>query len=84
MNSNTVIQSYVWNNIRYFVSTIERDSSAMEGPDRYNETIAWEWPKNGEAPHVRGRMVLQDEDCRGSIQTHLRVCEKIFNGEIDS
>ena len=45
---NRIIKTYVWHGDKcFFVSTIERESSAMEGPRRYNETIVWkcEWEK---------------------------------------
>ena len=78
--SDKVIQSYVFHNEkRYFVSTIERDSSAMAYPSRYNETIVWEW-KEGEAE--RGEMLLQDEDIKGSIKKHLEICSNIYKNGI--
>lgn len=71
-----VIKSYVWHKQKcYFVSTIERDSSAMSCQHRYNETIVWEYYwENGE----RLDYVHQDEDCKHSIKTHLSICERIF------
>lgn len=74
MNPNiTIIQSYVFHETgSFFVSTIERDSSAMDGPRRFNETIVWAWDK---VTRQRGAMIHQDGESRGSIRTHLRICE---------
>ena len=78
--SDKVIQSYVWHEgKRYFISTIERDSSAMEYPMRYNETIVWEWQ---EGEKERGEMVLQDEDMNGSIRKHQEICLRIYENGI--
>ena len=74
--NNKIIQSYVWHNDkRYFVSTIERDSSAIAYPERYNETIVWEWP---EGENHRGEMLIQDEDIKGSIKKHQAICLEIY------
>jgi len=72
MENARVIQSYVtYEGKCFMVSTIERDSSAAEGPRRYNETIVWEydWDKR-----ERGNIVHQDEGPRGCIETHFRIC----------
>jgi hypothetical protein len=74
--SDKIIQSYVFHNDkRYFVSTIERDSSAIEYPHRYNETIVWEWE---EGKKERGELLIQDEDIKGSIKKHLEICSEIY------
>ncbi len=40
--NNKIAQSYIWHEgKRYFVSTIERDASAIDYRSRYNETIVW-------------------------------------------
>lgn len=76
MISKKVIQSYVWYNDKcYFVSTIERDSSVIEYAERYNETIVWEYDYE---KRERGKMLLQDEDMKCSIDTHNDLCSKIF------
>ena len=73
---NSVIKSYVWHNGKcFFVSTIERDSSAMLNPGRYNETIVWEYDW---AKAERGKMIHQGEDGKGCIGTHLRVCKDFY------
>lgn len=70
-----IIQSYVYHKEkRYFVSTMERESSAMSG-DRCNETIVWEWP-DGEKE--RGKMIFQREDYIFSINAHFKICNDIF------
>lgn len=71
-----VIKSYVWHDGKcFFVSTIERDSSAMEGPRRFNETIVWDYDWDIKE---RGSIVHQDEGSAGSVRTHLKVCERFF------
>ena len=68
-----IIKSYVWHgNNCFFVSTIERDSSAMLGPRRFNETIVWafDWEKN-----ESGELISTLGGSRGSIFTHLQVCQ---------
>lgn len=70
------IKSYVWHKEKcFFVSTIERDSSAAQGPRRYNETIVWDydWDKRD-----RGEMLGTFEDFAGAIETHLRITQVLF------
>ena len=76
MNDDRIIKTYVWHGDKcFFVSTIERESSAMLWPRRYNETIVWSYDwKTAE----RGEMLHQDEDSKGSIRTHLRIVERIY------
>ena len=83
MLDNKIIQSYVWHDDkRFFVSTIERDSSADLGPRRYNETIVWEWP---EGQKERGKMIAQEGDSRFSIFTHNKLCNDLYEyGEVRS
>lgn len=74
--NDKIIQSYVWHEgKRYFVSTIERDCSAIEYPYRYNETIVWEWEQGHEQ---RGKMLFMDESITGSIRKHLDICLEIY------
>ena len=77
-----VIKSYVWNEDKcFFVSTIERESSAVACPGRYNETIIWayDWDKR-----IRGEMLYQLEGAKGSIKRHIMACEALFkNGTIE-
>lgn len=75
-DNNRVIKSYVWHQDKcFFVSTIERDSSAAGGPRRYNETIVWEYNwKTAEC----GAMVWQDGDSKGSIGAHQAIVRDLF------
>lgn len=72
----SVIKSYVWHKDNcFFVSTIERNSSAMLMPGRYNETMIWEYDwktaKRGEMLDIIG------ETSTGSLREHFRICETI-------
>lgn len=65
-------KSYIWYGDQcYFVSTIDRQSSAAYAPGVYAETMVWkfDWDKN-----LRGEIVHQDEGSQGSIKTHLEIC----------
>lgn len=79
MTSDTrVLKSYVWHGDKcYFVSTIERDSSACTEPParRYNETIVWDydWTKD-----ARGELLGMAGDGRGMIDVHLEIIRRIF------
>lgn len=72
-----VIKSYVWHGDDcFYVSTIERDSSAMLDPGRYNETLVWryDWDKRATTS------LCYQRDCvRGSIRQHLEVCQELFD-----
>lgn len=77
-----LIMSHVFHGDQcFFVSTIERDSSAAAAYGmRLNETIAWEfdWDKK-----QRGKIVAQTGD-GAAISQHMRVCEQLFlNGRFD-
>ena len=76
------LKSYVWHKDQcYFISTIERDSSAMVGPPspRFHETIAWEYDWNS---IERGKMIAQ-EGAGGAFEQHYWVCKQLFtHGEI--
>lgn len=75
MTDSRVIKTYVFHDHQcFFVSTIERDSSAIDG-GRYNETLVWEhdWEKR-----ERGKMIGQYEGFKGSIKTHQRVVQTLF------
>lgn len=76
LKDQPLIKSYVWRCEEcFYVSTIERDSSAAAGPRRFVETIVWtfDWATN-----ERGRQVFMDSDHCGSMATHARVCARIF------
>ena len=73
MRDVSLIKSYVWHGEScFFVSTFDRDSSAMLGPRRYAETIVWRfnWEKN-----EKGEILSQHGGSVGSIFTHLQVCQ---------
>lgn len=74
--NDRVMKSYVWHGEKcFFVSTIERESSAMLCPIRYNETIVWtyDWHKA-----QRLDLIHQGEDGARSIHTHISICESLF------
>jgi len=75
--SDKLIQSYVWYQGRvFFVSTINRESSAMYYPGIYAETMVWECETT--APYKRMDSILhQDESPRGSIHSHIEVCVRL-------
>jgi len=69
---NKAIQTYVYyRGMAFFVSTIERDSSAISESMRYNETIVWIWDQ---ITKERKDLIGQYSDMAGSIDTHIRVC----------
>lgn len=74
--SEAQIQSYVHHVDKcFFISTIERDSSAMLGPGRYNETIVWNFDP---VKRERGAMIHTDEDFSGSLRTHFKLCQEYY------
>ncbi len=86
MNSEKQLQSYVFNKDRaFFVSTIERDSSAaISPPPRYMETIAWEWD---EEKKERGKILHQAGE-GGATSQHFNMCKALYDfgeyrGDID-
>lgn len=81
--SETLIQSYVWHKSNcFFVSTIDRDSSALAGPGRYAETLVWEYDYE---EHERGQIVGQDEGVEGSIRTHLVIVQRLYEtGQVEA
>ena len=82
--SEHVIQSYVWYEDRlFFVSTINRDSSApYAGPSRYAETMVWECdPRTRER---RQSIVWTGEGPMDTISTHVEACRALRGtGKID-
>ena len=78
--SQKLAQTYVWHKgMRYFVSTIDRDSSSALG-GRYAETMVWEWPFG--CP--RGSIVAQDEHTEGSLFAHMLMVERIRAGQLEA
>lgn len=78
--NKTLIQTYVFflsktqEDKVFFVSTIDRESSSMYG-GRYAETLVWEWDKTTK---IRGDIVGMGEGFQGSIRTHMKICEKLY------
>ena len=66
-----LVQSQVFfKDKEFFVSTINRDSSAVESyGGSYAETIVWEAPLS---PSEQPRIVAQGESCRDSVKTHCK------------
>jgi hypothetical protein len=75
--NKSLITSYVLHNGKcFFVSTINRESSAMEAHGMtYAETMAWELDLETKK---NGNIVAQDEAATDSLRGHFRVCEKLF------
>lgn len=74
MSDETVCQTEVRHGDQwFFVSTIERDSSAMVAPPpRYYETLVWEWDR---AAARRGAMVGQYGSGARTLTTHCAVVQ---------
>jgi hypothetical protein len=73
-----LMQTYVWHKgLCYFVSTIDRDSSAVLAPGRYAETMVWEYDF---AVGKRLGLVSQGDAAQGSIRVHQDICETLFKG----
>jgi len=81
-SSRKLAQTYVWHeDAAFFVSTINRRSSAVIAPDHiYAETIVWRWdPDKREATE----MIWTGSDCADCIETHNDVVLKLFDtGEV--
>lgn len=82
MKDKRQLKSYVWHKDKcFFVSTIERDSSAAVAPPapRYFETIAWDYDwDTGE----RGSSVGMEGDGPAFLQ-HFLMCETLYkHGEV--
>lgn len=58
----------------YYVSTINRDSSAEYYPHRYAETIVFEWDVENQK---KGNILKGDECSEGSTWTHERIVGKL-------
>ena len=74
-----LIQSYVYcDDKAFFVSTINRESSAMETPGAtYAETMVWEWFPEGPE---RGAVVHIASAPTDSIRKHLDICDHLYKG----
>ena len=77
MKDKRVVKTYVWHGQKcYFVSTIERDSSAYPSPAfRFNESVVWEfdWDAIARNEDGRGRQVYDSGDGRYSLDEHFRI-----------
>lgn len=75
MSDTRLIKSDVWHGEEYFyVSTIERDSSAMLGPRRFVETIVWRFNRE---KNERGDLVFTAGASWG-ISKHFNICKHLF------
>lgn len=81
MNSTPQLKSYVWHGDQcFFVSTIERDSSACVEPPalRFLETMIWEFDWDASE---KGELLYQNGS--QSLQQHLHLCETLHRtGEL--
>lgn len=78
--SEALIQSYVFcEDKAFFVSTINRESSAMLNPGVYAETMIWEWDST---TRTKGALVHQREDLKDSIHVHLTTCQELRDGVV--
>jgi len=67
-----VAQTYVWHGTSLFlVSTINRESSSMESPVEFTETIVWRLNDDGS----KGEQMVQEEDCKNCIGVHLNLVD---------
>lgn len=59
----------------FWVSTIDRESSAVLAPDHvYAETLAWEYDP---VTDTRGKIIGQDSGMRGGIWAHQAMVERL-------
>ena len=73
MSDTRLIKSYVWHGEEcFYVSTIDRDSSAVLGPRRFAETIVW---KFNWATQERTELISTHGGLAGSIFAHFQVCQ---------
>ena len=76
-DASTVIQSYVHRDgAAWFVSTIDRESSAALAPDaHYHETLVWTWDPT---TRERGALIHMGADVRGSLREHHAICTCLY------
>lgn len=82
--TNKLIQSYIWHDDKcFFVSTINRESSAMYAAgSRYAETMVWECDV---ITHERkDTFIGQDEALEDDITMHLKVCLRLHLLGVDA
>lgn len=68
-----LIQSYVRD--KYLVSTVLRESSALDGPSEYYETMAWYW--DAQTKEV-GKLI---EQRAGGLAAHFSICQQLADKE---
>lgn len=77
MSDKQLIKSYVWYGDEcFFVSTFDRDSSAMLGPRRFAETIVWKFDWN---TNTRGEEIAMDCGTEGTTYKHFNLCKALFD-----
>lgn len=75
MNSDTLAQTYARHGNKWFyVSTVNRDSSAVEFNSRYAETLVWEYDPTTK---FLGKLIGQFEDTENEITRHQDVVVKL-------
>lgn len=73
---NNLVSSYVWRGaLCFFVSTINRDSSAAEHVGQYAETMVWEYDYPAK---VRGKCIFQGDAAKDSIFLHQKTVENLY------
>ncbi len=80
MENFSIAKTYVKHKDKwFFISTIERDCSAVGAENiRYNETMVWKL--KGEPGSERENKILgQGEDVKGSIKEHNRIARIIYD-----
>lgn len=74
---NEIAKTYVWHGARcFFVSTINRDSSAQMDVSRYAETMVWEYDYRAV---VRGKCIFQGDAAKDSIFLHQKTVENLYH-----
>lgn len=75
MSNVPLISTYVRHGEKwFFVSTIDRDSSATASDRRYSETLVWEWDY---AKRKTGALLWQGAGWEKSIRVHQACVERI-------
>lgn len=79
MDNTRELKSFVWHKPTgkcFFVSTVERDSSAAIQPPplRYMETIVWEYDWNEKLP---GKIIAKASEGAATEQ-HFEVCRQLY------
>lgn len=74
MNKQLILSHVNHGDKTFFVSTINRQSSSMDG-GTYAETMAWEFDQKTKE---RLGLVGQQASLTNSLSAHFRVCKKLF------